>query len=55
LVNSSTTLDELKEEEKIYGLFRHEGSVAHAVNLSVAAVRELFANGWQLMDCGILD
>jgi hypothetical protein len=21
----------------------------------VAALRELFANGWQLMDCGILD
>jgi hypothetical protein len=56
LVNSGTTLDKLKEEEeKKYGHFRHDGSMAHTVNLSVAALRELFANGWQLMDCGILD
>jgi hypothetical protein len=33
----------------------HDGSMADTVHLSVAALRELFANGWQLMNCGILD
>jgi hypothetical protein len=39
LIDSGTTLDELKEEEeKIYGHFMHDGSMAHTVNVSVAAL-----------------
>jgi len=46
----------LKEEKKkIYGHFRHDSFVAHTINLSVAALRELFADGWHFMDCVILD
>jgi hypothetical protein len=56
LVNSGTTLDEFKRRrKKIYGHFRHDSFMAHTINLSVAILRELFADGLQLMVCVILD
>jgi hypothetical protein len=41
-LNWALLLNELTEEEEIYGHFVHGSSMAHTVNILVAAVREVF-------------